>query len=352
MLVAPLDWGLGHATRCIPLIRGLEEEGCEVLLGAEGPHAALLHEAFPALRILPLPGYGIRYGGGGFAWKMLQQLPRLRRAVRREQDWLRQQVREQGLQGVLSDNRLGLWHPGIPTVILTHQLRIRSPFPGTDALLQQINYRYLERFGECWVPDYAGAENLAGALAHPSRLPSRCRYIGPLSRFRYREGTGTRYDLLVLLSGPEPERSRLEALVMRQAPAAGRSMLIVRGLPGQQEDRRLTGGIRVVSHLDAEALNEALLGSALVLCRSGYSSVMDLLRLRRRAVLVPTPGQTEQEYLAQHLRQRGYFPFLPQRGFSLEVALRLAENFRRSQPPEEYHGYRSALRNFAERLGC
>ncbi len=328
--MAPLDWGLGHATRCIPLIRELRRLGCEVLIGAEGKHAALLQQEFPDVTVLPLEGYRITYASSGsdFGRKMLQQAPRIYRAARKEHRWLLKMVPLHRIDAVISDNRFGLHHSGIPAVIMTHQLLVKSPYQSwTEAWLQRLNYFAINKFRACWVVDCPGTENLAGALSHPRRLPKRPEYLGLMSRFEYRDAGPSKYRLLVLLSGPEPQRSLLERQLVAQLLELDLPALLVGGEPGTPYDRMLTSRLRQVNHLKAAELNEALLQSDLVITRSGYTSVMDLVKLRRKAVFVPTPGQTEQEYLGSYLMEQGYFPCLNQDSFTLRQALELAGSF-------------------------
>lgn len=347
LLVAPLDWGLGHATRCIPIIRSLSATGNRVLIGAEGKQAALLREEFPALTILPLPGYGIRYTAGarGFGLKMAAQLPKIRRAIRREHHWLRALAETCKLDAVISDNRFGLHLPGIPSVIMTHQLLVKSPFGGvTEKWLQKINYHYLEQFDRCWVVDFEGENNLAGALSHPEKLPGMpVSYLGALSRFTPKKEEDIRRDLLAVISGPEPQRSFLEELLLKQICASGYTALIVTGKPGEQEKRSVTPAVDVVNHLNSGALNEAILQSQTVICRSGYTSIMDLIKLRKKAILIPTPGQPEQEYLGSYLMKKGYLFAVSQHQFKLDQVLRQAASFPYRFPNTNMEVYRETL---------
>ncbi|WP_298737190.1 glycosyltransferase [uncultured Chitinophaga sp.] len=351
ILVVPLDWGLGHATRDIPLIYELLNAGCEVLIAAEGKHAALLQQEFPQLTMLPLPGYRIQYAQKGkfFGWKIIQQIPQILRAMRYERQWLQKTVETHGIQAVISDNRFGLYHPRIPCVFISHQLLIKTPFGGfTERLLQRINYRYIRKYSACWVPDFAGDNNLSGVLAHPGKLPPHTTYLGCLSRFSFREDVKKQYDLLVLISGPEPQRSQLEKLVLEQVKALPLRTLIVSGKPGTPLREQLTPNVLQVNHLNARELNEALLAADMVLSRSGYTTLMDLAKLNKKAILVPTPGQTEQEYLGESLMEKGYFYSVPQEGFNLAKALEAAAifPFRSFQHEQDMEQYKAVVRNF------
>lgn len=354
ILVAPLDWGLGHATRCIPLIQELRQSGCEVLMGAEGEQAALLRQEFPDLTVLPLSGYRIKYnhGNSGYALKMASQLPRISHAVRHERDWLKDIVHSYQIDAVISDNRFGLHHPDIPCVIMTHQLHLKAPFSKwVENLLQKLNYRYLQKFNACWVVDFEGMQNLAGQLSHPASLPDMAvRYIGALSRFEYHTEKLGKYDVLVLISGPEPQRSLFENIILNQVRSQPLSTLIVSGKPGEPFDRQLTENVRHISHLNSKALNEAILRSNLVISRSGYTTIMDLIKLRKKAVLVPTPGQTEQEYLGKYLMEKKYFLKIKQKDFCLSKALQQVGNFEFTFPDISMNEYQKVIRDFIAQI--
>lgn len=331
VLVVPLDWGLGHATRCIPLIRALLDRGAGVWLAGEGAQEKLLREAFPALPFLALKGYRVRYAktARGLAWKMLLQLPRLFRAVRYEQQWLQQAVEQYGFHAVISDNRYGLYHSSIPAVLITHQLSIQSP-PGTWAgkLIRRLNYKYINRFSQCWVPDHAGPANLAGILSHPDIMPDiPVTYTGPLSRFSKTAGATGKDHLLILLSGPEPQRSLLEEIMIRAISQYSGTATLVRGLPGHTTHLPSTEMIQCYNHLPAETLQAEMEKASLLIARSGYSTLMDAAVLGKKCIFIPTPGQTEQEYLARYCMEKGWALAVPQDSFSLETALQTAKAF-------------------------
>jgi UDP:flavonoid glycosyltransferase YjiC (YdhE family) len=338
VLVAPLDWGLGHATRCIPLIRELMEQGAEVLLAGEGAQELLLREAFPGLACLPLPGYRVRYArsGPGLLWNLLYQTPKILRAIRQEQEWIQTQVEKEGITGIISDNRYGLWHEKIPSIFITHQLMIKTPW-GTwaDRMLQKRNYRYIEKFNECWVPDAPGPQNLAGELSHPKNKPGvPVKYIGALSRFTRSPGKEEKYHALFVISGPEPQRSLWENIVVNQLARTAIAATVVRGLPGSQQLIPSTKTLSFYNHLPLAALEAEFQKADIVIARSGYSTVMDLARLEKKSILIPTPGQTEQEYLAAHLAKSKMAHTVSQKAFSLVKALEEArkEKFRLQEP--------------------
>lgn len=307
MLVAPLDWGLGHATRCIPIISALIANGFTVILAAEGPQAHLLHTEFQDLAILPLEGYRVRYSKSRRAlpFVLLSQLPRLLRTIRKEQAWLSEIIDKHRIDLVISDNRYGLYTEKVSSIFITHQLQIKAPFAWLEAWLQKINYRFINRFTACWVPDGTQDKAIAGILSHPLQLPRiPVHYIGLLSRFSKSEESQV-FDYCVLLSGPEPQRTLLEKQLVNGLSQIKDNCLLVRGKPGATDTLSVPSNITVKNHLSGAALAKAILQSRSVISRSGYTTVMELLSLGKKALLIPTPGQTEQEYLAKILQEKG-----------------------------------------------
>jgi len=334
VLVAPLDWGLGHATRDIPIIRALIANGYEVIIGAEGAQASLLQTEFPSLQILPLTGYRVRYSKSkwGFFFKILRQLPRLIRIIKEENHWLDAVIEEHRIGLVISDNRFGLHTKKIPCIFITHQLTVKAPFVWAEKLLQRINYRYINQFTCCWVPDVADDENAAGILSHPIKLPlTKVQYIGLLSRFHVQSET-KQYDYCVLLSGPEPQRTLLEEKIMTDIASISGKILLVRGKPGSNEVLKVPQNVEVKNHLPGKELQKVLLQSEYIVCRGGYTSLMELLSLQKKLILIPTPGQTEQEYLAEKLMLRNCCFSIPQDEFDCVKHFALAKKFQYRLP--------------------
>ncbi len=233
ILLAPLDWGLGHATRCIPIVKELLSLDCEVIIAATGVQKALLEQEFPFLPFVELPGYRVKYGKNRALTllKIVAGIPKILIRIKAENAWLRAFQERERVDAVISDNRYGLYHADVFSVFITHQLLIRTPFGSRiDGILQRIQYRWLNRFSICWVPDLPGKDSLAGELSHPRQLPSiPVRYIGTLSRFEKKEILPG-CDLLILLSGPEPQRTLLEKILLDQLSACPGKIILVRGL--------------------------------------------------------------------------------------------------------------------------
>jgi uncharacterized protein (TIGR00661 family) len=330
VLVAPLDWGLGHATRCIPIIYSLLEQNFEVIIAADGLVKILLTKEFPDVVFTHLKGYNIRYSNQK-RWlplRLLGQLPGLLLSIFREQQWLKSIVKEYRVDLIISDNRLGLHHVTIPSIYITHQLLIKTGNRFTEWLAQKVHYFFINKYNTCWVPDNAIGNDLAGVLSHPQQLPAiPVKYLGPLSRFE-KTDCEKKYDLLLILSGPEPQRTILEKILQEELKNFAGKVLLVRGLPGNTETVITnTDTITIADHLSATDLNTAIEQADWVICRSGYTSIMDLVKLGKKAILIPTPGQTEQEYLADYLLQQKRFYSVLQKDFSLTEALEHAKHF-------------------------
>lgn len=326
ILVAPLDWGLGHATRCIPLIHALTDLGYRVLIATDGPQENLLKKEFPQHQFLKLPGYKIRYSRsrGWLPFKIIQQLPSLIHIVQWEQSWLEQVIEQYGIDVVISDNRYGLWTRKIPAVFISHQLTIKAPYKWLEKLIRTINYHYINRFTVCWVPDMKDEEGLASVLSHPEKKPQLpMEYMGLLTRFKEQE-RGYSKKVTVVLSGPEPQRTILEEKIIEQAKQTKQEIVLVRGLPDAKTQLLLPSFIQQFNHLETAELQALLQESELVITRSGYTSLMELMQLRIKTVLVPTPGQTEQEYLADVFNRKGYAVQMPQHVFDLAKAIALS----------------------------
>jgi predicted glycosyltransferase len=352
--VAPLNWGLGHATRCIPIIKQLMGLGCEVIIASEGAASHLLKNEFPSLQHLTTPGKIIHYSksGIGFFFSMLWQIPALWRQVKNEQNWIREVVDHYQPQLIIADNRYGIHHKCVPSVIITHQLGIRSGLGKiADGLLQFFLYQLLKKFNEVWVPDHQGQSSLAGSLSHPITMPNTpVFYVGPLNRFaefnpvlKNNTDSNEHPSLLILLSGPEPQRSLLETILKKQlADYLGKATLL-RGLPQKTgtshstpANQQLplyygTQNFTILNHLPPKELLEKILEAEIILCRSGYTSLMELLPLQKKLILIPTPRQAEQEYLANYCNENGWAICATQKRLVMPVLVNKAKTYEYKQ---------------------
>lgn len=343
ILVAPLDWGLGHAARCVPVIRTLLEQDAVPIIGADKGPLALLRDEFPKLEHVRLPGLEIRYGTGtSQAWALARQLPRMLRQVQQEYRLFLSIRKQLDLRAVISDQRFGLRADDLPSVLITHQVFPFSPFAQSQA--RRINLLLIRRFHRCWVPDHAEAPGLAGALSHGLLLPDNARYIGPLSRFgSTTTHDGTAWRTVSVISGPEPQRTLLVKAVLEQLPAISGRHLVVTGEPGRPPASE--GSIEVAGHLPAAELQAAMAAAELIVSRTGFSTLMDLEALGRGALLVPTPGQPEQEYLGR--LHAGTGRYVVQDPFGLDIAHALAHPPANHRPAEKSTALLNAMADLA-----
>ncbi len=318
ILVAPLDWGIGHASRCVPLINALLELEQKPLIAAGGAAARLLKERFPELPFIDFPSAPIHYGTGDtILWPMLKQLPSIFMQIKRDHRFVETIVQQTGVDAIISDNRFGAYSKKIPSVFITHQLHISMPdgLGGFAFVAESLNRWVISKFGECWVPDFEETLNLAGQLSHPAMPHTLTHYVGPLSRFNDKKPTADpsfRYDFLVMLSGPEPQRSLFEQKIIAQFEKRKETVFVLRGLPGEKAIPATTHNIVMQNHAGDEQIAALLRSSDRIIARAGYSTIMDLVAMQRTALLVATPGQPEQEYLAELMDARSWFSTVKQ----------------------------------------
>jgi uncharacterized protein (TIGR00661 family) len=338
IFVCPLDWGIGHATRCVPVIRELIRQKAKVTIGADNRPLAFLRQEFPDAEFIRFPGYRFSYPTGkNMALKMAIQLPQILIGIRKEREALEKIVRERGIDGIISDNRFGLSSTLVPSVFMTHQLRIQVPshLGFLKPILDRINHRYISAFDECWIPDFKTGLNLSGNLGHVKDLLPNCHYIGPLSRFAGMDinklsdvqDENNRLDILVILSGPEPQRTLLEKKVLQQIQQSDYKAAVILGKPESGSQEKSNGRITIFPHLDTGSLYRLIMIAGIIISRPGYSTVMDIATTGKKAVFIPTPGQTEQEYLAGYYTRKKWFFSTSQKNFQLDAALVESKSF-------------------------
>lgn len=330
ILIAPLDWGLGHATRCIPIINELVSRDVDVVVAADNRPAMLLKKEFPQLEHIRYPGYVIDYPvDANMAWTMFRQLPKLFRGIAREQALLESLVQEHHIEAVISDNRWGAYSKKVPSIYLVHQLRIllSSSIRWGQGIVDRVNGMLIKPYTEIWIPDFDGDNNLSGELSSPSLRPKNSYCIGPLSRLKKITAANKVLDVLAILSGPEPQRTIFENLLVDQLKKTTIKTLIVRGMPEQATKIKLSETLTLVSSLSSDELSEVIATSKVIVSRPGYSTIMDLSFLGANAIFVPTPQQTEQEYLAKRSMEQNICFSVPQENFNIIEALTRYESF-------------------------
>jgi len=337
ILVCPLDWGLGHASRLIIVIEKLLEHNFEVVIAADKSPLALLQKEFPTLKFIILKGAEVKYSNSkNQIGSILKFLPSFVQSIKQEHLELNNILKENHFDVVISDNRYGLWNKNSYTVLITHQLKLKLPFflAFAEGFTKLLIYNLVKSFDEIWVPDFEDSENnLSGKLSHfRTKLGSKLKYIGILSKFQSSSFTGkeNRKTLVlsyisIILSGPEPQRTLLEELLLSEL---SKTDLNVKFILGKQEYLPKTQhytNIEFIPFAGKEELYEVIQNSEFVICRAGYSSIMDLVVLNKKAILIPTPGQTEQEYLAEYLKGNKLFYSITQDEFSIERLLEIIE---------------------------
>lgn len=317
ILIAPLNWGLGHATRCIPIIKALEENNFTPIIASDGVALALLKKEFPHLTSVELPAYSISYAekGKNFKWKLIAQLPKMFAAVVKERKLTAKIIEKYDIAGLISDNRLGVYSSKIPSVFITHQLNVLSG--KTSWLTTKIHSKFISKFDQCWVPDSESLLNLTGELGHLKDPLRNVIYIGPLSRFE-KKRKKLKYDLMVILSGPEPQRTMLEEKISAELNSYSGAVIFIKGIVEEKQICSVEGTVTYYNFMNSEQLETAFNQSKDVLCRSGYTTVMDLAKLGKKAFFIPTPGQYEQEYLAEKYTLEGIAPSCIQDEFTIE----------------------------------
>jgi len=317
ILVAVLNWGLGHATRCIPIIDELERQGAHVILASDGDALLLLQQKYPHLKTIELPAYNIHYKGNNMFLNIAPQIPKILKAIRLERKKLDSIIKEHKITTIISDNRYGMYHKDVYSIFVTHQLNIQVPSKLLGTIVAKCNHYFIQKYDECWVPDTPTEPSLAGILSHQAKLKN-VHYIGALSRMSLTAKIAFKRELIVILSGPEPQRTYWEEQIIEQAQQLPFDCLIVGGKPKTQEKKQLAANVDWQSFMNEKELQAAILESKVVVARSGYSTIMDLVALEcDRVLLVPTPGQTEQEYLAKRFAEMGIFACQTQENFSL-----------------------------------
>ncbi|MFC2080803.1 glycosyltransferase [Bacteroidota bacterium] len=368
ILVCPMNWGLGHAVRDVPIIQRLVDLGHEVILAGKGAPLDLLRAEFPELETQRLGSLlRVRYSLRLPAWLKITFLsPLILYEIFFEHYRLRRIIRRVRPDLIISDNRYGLWHRRVPSILITHQLSIRLPaFASFLEIPVNVMIRtFIEQFDRCWIPDFPGENNLSGDLSHRYPPPRNSVFIGAISRFTSGSSPGTSQiipkpghstskpghstvkpgqstpksghysgeppgsstakplDLLILLSGPEPQRSVLENIILKQVFSLDARCVILQGLPGKAKRTDLTSTVSMYSHLPAAELRQLLYFAENVICRAGYTGIMDLALMRKKTLIIPTPGQTEQEYLAEYLARKGMFLTCSQDQLSIPSALK------------------------------
>ena len=334
ILVCPLNWGLGHATRTIPIIYLLLKHGHNVTIAANGYSLELLKKEFPSLKFIYLPSFNVKYSKNkSQVIKILLSVPKILFGIIKEHQQLKKIIKTEKIDIIISDNRYGLWNKHVYSIFITHQIMVKMPaaFKIFEYPAFLVSKLFILRYNKCWIPDYADTNNLSGELSHKYKAPHNVSFIGHLSRFdnmqKLTADNEKNIDLLVILSGPEPQRTIFENIIIKQTLNTIYKVLIIEGRPQKTTNTKKLQNINIISHLQTEELLEKIQSSKIILSRAGYSTIMDFVSLNENAVLIPTPGQTEQKYLAKYLNHRELFYFVKQKNLNIEKTINKFQKF-------------------------
>jgi uncharacterized protein (TIGR00661 family) len=339
ILICPLEWGLGHAARMIPLAAKLRKLNYNVFIGAGQEHLSLFRTEIPGLAYIDFPGFKPEYSRFLPQYlSLLLKAPVLIYNIISEHSRLKKIIRKNEIDIVISDNRFGLWNKNIKTVYITHQPRI--PFPAAFRIFEfmgiLLHRSVMKKYTYCFIPDLPGNLNVSGRLSHNVRLPSNTSYIGILSRFSEIISTTEAAPVnmehnTVILSGPEPQRDILKQKLTNILKNKKPRTVILGGRPEVASAMVQSDNIIFYNHLHSSGMKELITGSENIITRSGYTTIMELISLNRSALLIPTPGQTEQEYLARYLDEKGWFSILLQKDLKKNIPTIIRKNI----PAEE-----------------
>ncbi len=299
IIVAPLHWGLGHASRCIPIINSLIENNT-IAIASDGEALTLLQKEFPQLESFELPSYNIRYTFDSMIANMIVQGPRSLLTIKKENKSANQIANQWKADVLISDNRFGFRSEQSENIYITHQLNIPANNPMISNIASRVHQRIIAKFDQCWVPDFKGKQNLAGKMSQVN-IKTPTVYLGPQSGM-VKKTLPIEYDFTAVLSGPEPQRTKLENILLEIFSTSPEyRFCLIRGTMVKRSMKRISENIEVHDLLAGIKLNKLMNASSHIICRSGYTSIMDLIKLEKPATLIPTPGQYEQEYLAKRL---------------------------------------------------
>jgi uncharacterized protein (TIGR00661 family) len=317
ILITPLSWGIGHATRCIPIIEELISLNFEPVIASDSDALLLLQKEFPLLKTIELPKYNIKYPKFSFLLPayLFLQVPKLLFAIKKEHQIIKNMIKKENICCIINDNRFGCYSTKVPTVYITHQVNVLSGL--LTFFTSKVHQFIINKMDVLWIPDDFKIR-FSGKLSNTNR--KKVVFIGVLSRFKLPTiKPKIEYDILVLLSGVETQRFLLEKKLIKELSLSKKKVLFVRGVFSDNNQLKDTDNITFVNYLLKVELQSSILKSNLVICRSGYSTIMDLAVLQKKCFFIPTPNQKEQEYLAKRMQNLQIAPFCKQSDFNVKM---------------------------------
>jgi UDP:flavonoid glycosyltransferase YjiC (YdhE family) len=334
VLVSPLNWGLGHATRDIPVIKKLLDRHHDVTIAACGNALKVLEKEFPECRSIPFPDYPVPYSTSRFFLpKFVAFFPLMLKAISDERKNLDSILAKNQYDLIISDNRLGVYSSTIPSVFITHQLHYHLPmiFWPVEILAVAMNGYLHGKYLQIIVPDNPpGPTALAGKLSRPGTDETKKRaYFSGILTSTHRQDIREDLDYLVMISGPEPQRTRLEEILMNQIHELEGSSVILLGSPRNHDNQKQLKNCRVMTYASTQEKEYLMNRAKCIICRSGYTSIMEIAELgKQHALFIPTPGQTEQEYLSGYYEKKCWFHSQSQYRLNLPEDIRFAHHSR------------------------
>lgn len=323
VFVSPLNWGLGHASRDVPIIRELLRHGHEVTVGASGNALVFLKKEFPECRFIQFEDYPIPHNNGRiFLPTYTAYIPTLIDAYLSERKKAERIFSQNTFDLIISDSRSGVFSGQVPSIQITHQLQQSLPLIAwpLELLGVYIQADAFSKFARIVVPDNSpGRGALAGKLSRTliPALRDRIYYSGIMASVR-KEPVKKDIDYLIVISGMEPQRTALEKILMRQIPLLPGRKVILLGKPAADKIRTLEDGTVIYSFISSEEKSRLMSRACFIICRSGYTTMMDIAEAGLKSGLfIPTPGQWEQEYLSRYYEDEGWFFSRSQHGLRL-----------------------------------
>ncbi|NSW44990.1 MAG: glycosyl transferase family 28 [Bacteroidales bacterium] len=328
VLICPLDWGLGHAARVIPIIKRIQNKGHNVFIACSKHQQHFFKNELSNYTWIPCACPAIKYSENKLSiFHLLKLIPTILIGIKKDKNKINHWIKKYNIQLIISDNRYGCYSPKAYSVIITHQIKINLPskVKWAENLLHKQIKRWIYNFNRCWIPDINEIPNFAGDLSMQFSLNGKSAFIGLLSRFDDKAfaelSVEKQYEVIAIVSGPEPQRSIFANILLQQLKELHKPCILVLGDFSKPFSTWHEENVLVYSYMNTKQLFQAIQSSKYIVARSGYSTIMDLISLKRTAILVPTPGQTEQEYLASYYKSRRMFVIAEQNNFKLSESL-------------------------------
>ena len=299
ILISPLDWGFGHTTRCIPIIKRLLSQNNIITFAGNKTQTNFIRKEFPTIKTVFINGYNITLDSKKSTYlQITSQLFTITKAIKSEFAWVKNFVTNNKVDLIISDNRYGFRHHVIPSIFISHQLNLQVP--KFKALVNKKLSAFINKFNTCWIPDNPSI-NLSGELSNPSQLTIPFQHIGIQSRFT-KTNDLIKYDYLVIISGPKPENFNFLTQINNLFLNTSKSIAVASPIESLSKNQNIDYFITP----STQDLNRLINASTHIISRSGYTTLMDIYKLEKKGLFIPTKGQFEQEYLAKTIKQNNF----------------------------------------------